>query len=180
VVFTHAYADHLWGALDDFEDAERFANATYVIAAAEWDFWADPETAERVPDWLKGMARGTARVLKKIEAKIERRKAGEAVAPGLTFVDIAGHTPGHMAVIVESGRERLLVGGDALNNPIVSFRRPDWPFGSDYDRQAGAKTRRKLLDRLAADRIAFIGFHLPWPGIGRVVRDGAAYRFEPA
>ena len=84
VVFTHGHADHLWGALDDFEDAERFPNASYVIPAAEWDFWTDPETPGRLPDWLKGMARGSARVLRKIEPKVERRHPGEAVAPGLT------------------------------------------------------------------------------------------------
>ncbi len=75
VVFTHGHADHLWGALDDFDDSERFANASYVISAAEWDFWIDPDTPSRVPDWLKGMARGSARILKRLEGKIERRKA---------------------------------------------------------------------------------------------------------
>jgi glyoxylase-like metal-dependent hydrolase (beta-lactamase superfamily II) len=180
VVFTHGHADHLWGALDDFEDAERFPNASYVIPAAEWDFWTDPDTPGRLPDWLKGMARGSARVLRKIEPKVERRRAGEAVAPGLTYLDTAGHTPGHMAVMAESRGERLLIGGDALNNPIVSFARPDWPFGSDLDRDAAASTRRTLLDRLAGDRIPLIGFHLPWPGIGRVARQGSGYRFELA
>jgi glyoxylase-like metal-dependent hydrolase (beta-lactamase superfamily II) len=179
VVFTHGHADHLWGVLDDFEDAERFPNATYVMPAAEWDFWTDPDTAGRLPDWLKGMGRGSARVLKRIEAKVERRRAGEAVAPGLTYLDTAGHTPGHMAVMVESGGERLLVGGDALANPIVSFARPDWPFGSDLDKDAAAATRARLLDRLASDRIPLIGFHLPWPGIGRVARAGLGYRFGP-
>jgi len=180
VVFTHGHADHLWGALDDFEDAERFPNASYVIPAAEWDFWTDPDTPGRLPDWLKGMARGSARVLKKIEPKVERRRPGDAVAPGLTYLDTAGHTPGHMAVMAESRGERLLVGGDALANPIVSFARPDWPFGSDLDKDAAASTRRTLLDRLAGDRIPLIGFHLPWPGIGRVARQGTGYRFEPA
>src|SRR5215207_9676935 len=180
VVFTHGHADHLWGALDDFEDAERFPNASYVIPAAEWDFWTDPDTPGRLPDWLKGMARGSARVLRKIEPKVERRRPGEAVAPGLTYLDTAGHTPGHMAVMAESRGERLLVGGDALNNPVVSFARPDWPFGSDLDRDAAASTRRTLLDRLAGDRIPLIGFHLPWPGIGRVARQGSGYRFELA
>ena len=124
VVFTHGHADHLWGALDDFEDAERFPNASYVIPAAEWDFWTDPDTPGRLPDWLKGMARGSARVLRKIEPKVERRRPGEAVAAGLTYLDTAGHTPGHMAVMAESRGERLLVGGDALNNADRLVRPP--------------------------------------------------------
>ena len=98
IVFTHLHADHLWGAIDDFDDAPRYPNATYVISAAEWDFWNDPKTAETAPDWLKGMAIGTARMLKKLESKVERRKPGEAVGPGLTYVDSSGHTPGHYVI----------------------------------------------------------------------------------
>jgi glyoxylase-like metal-dependent hydrolase (beta-lactamase superfamily II) len=41
-------------------------------------------------------------------------------------------------------------------------------------------TRRKLLDRLASDRSKFIGFHLPYPGVGTVERKDSAYRFVPA
>jgi hypothetical protein len=40
-----------------------------------------------------------------------------------------------------------------------------------------AETRRKLLDRLAADRSKLIGFHLPYPGVGTVERKDSAYRF---
>ncbi len=50
VVFTHAHADHLWGAIDDFDDGERFPNARYVIASAEWDFWTDPDAPSRLPN----------------------------------------------------------------------------------------------------------------------------------
>jgi len=141
VVFTHAHADHLWGAIDDFDDSERFPNASYVISAQEWDFWVDPGTPARVPDWLKGMALASARILKRLEGKLERRNAGEGVAAGLTFVDTAGHTPGHMSVMVESGGERLLIGADALSHPAASFARPDWRWGSDYDSDRAVATR---------------------------------------
>ena len=59
VVFTHAHADHLWGAIDDFGDGDRFPNASYVISAAEWDFWTRSATPRRkCRTALKGMALG--------------------------------------------------------------------------------------------------------------------------
>jgi glyoxylase-like metal-dependent hydrolase (beta-lactamase superfamily II) len=179
VVFTHGHADHLWGAIDDFDDSERFPNASYVISAPEWDFWIDPNTPTRVPDWLKGIARGSARILKRLEGKIERRKPGEQIGAGLSFVETVGHTPGHMSVMVESGGARLLIGADALTHVAVSFARPEWRWGTDHDGDRAIATRKRLLDQLAADRVPLIGFHLPWPGHGMVERSGTAYRFVP-
>jgi glyoxylase-like metal-dependent hydrolase (beta-lactamase superfamily II) len=180
VVFTHGHADHLWGAIDDFGDGERFPNAEYVIGAAEWDFWTDPDTPSRVPDWLKGMAIGSARVLRTLENKIERRNDGDEVAPGLIYLSTPGHTPGHMSVLLESGGKRLLVGGDVFNNNAVSFAKPEWPVGSDFDRDMGIATRKRMLGELASDAMPLIGFHLSWPGHGIVERGGTAYRFIPA
>ena len=179
VVFTHGHADHLWGAIDDFDDAERFPNARYVVSAAEWDFWTHPDTPSRVPDWLKGMAIASARILTQIEKKVERRGAGDTVAPGMVYVGTPGHTPGHMAVGVENAGQRLLIAGDVFNNNAVSFAKPEWRVGGDFDRDQGITTRKQLLDQLATDRIPLIGFHLSWPGYGMVERRGTAYRFVP-
>jgi glyoxylase-like metal-dependent hydrolase (beta-lactamase superfamily II) len=179
VVFTHGHADHLWGAIDDFGDGDRFPNASYVISAAEWDFWTNPDTASRVPDALKGMALASARILKTIEKKVERRKDGETVAPGFTYLATPGHTPGHMAVVIADGGQRLIVGGDVLTNTAISFARPDWRMGADFERDQGVTTRKRLLDQLATERIPLVGFHLAWPGYGAVERTGTAYRFVP-
>jgi len=179
VVFTHGHADHLWGVIDDFDDGERFPNASYVIGAAEWDFWTHPDTASRVPEALKGMALGSNRILKAIEKKVERRNGGDRVAPGLSYLATPGHTPGHMAVLIEDSGERLVVGGDVLTNSAISFARPEWRIGADFDRDEGIATRKRLLAQLATDRIPLIGFHIAWPGLGVVEREGPAYRFTP-
>ena len=179
VVFTHAHADHLWGAIDDFDDSERFPNARYVMAGAEWEFWTSPAARSRMPEFMVGMARGSERVFSRLEPKLDRIASEGSLAPGLSYLSTPGHTPGHMAVLVESGREQVLIGGDVLAHPQISFQKPDWPIGSDTDRESSAATRRRLLDRLASDRTALIGFHLPWPGLGRVERAGSAYRFLP-
>lgn len=178
VVFTHGHADHLWGVIDDL-DEERFPAASYVISAAEWDFWTNPTTVATVPDWLKPMAQAAMRILKRLDGRLERRKGGEAVASGLTYVDTSGHTPGHMSIMAESGGARLMIGGDMLTHIAVSFARPEWRIGSDYDRDRAVTARKSMLDWLATDRIPLVGFHLPWPGHGMVERHGAAFRFVP-
>nr|WP_245451052.1 MBL fold metallo-hydrolase [Methylobacterium brachiatum] len=177
VVFTHAHPDHLWGAIDDFDDSERFPNARYVVPAAEWDFWTRDDVENLVPDWLKGLSVGSRRTLRRLESKLERRKPGESIAPGLTYVATPGHTPGHASVLVEAGREQVLIGGDALSHGVLSFRRPAWAFGSDLDRDLASRTRLTLLDRLANERMTLVGFHLPGSGVGHVERAGDSYRF---
>jgi hypothetical protein len=44
------------------------------------------------------------------EPRIERRNAGDAVAPGLTYVETFGRTPGHMPLMLASGRDGVRIG----------------------------------------------------------------------
>jgi glyoxylase-like metal-dependent hydrolase (beta-lactamase superfamily II) len=180
VIFTHAHPDHLWGVIDEFDEANNFPNAAYLIGSGEWDFWISQETAGRVPDTFRGIAAGSRRRLKIIESRVQRRKANDELAAGVTFVDAAGHTPGHMCVLLTSEQERLMIGGDALNHAVVSFEKPAWRWGSDLDPDKGAATRKRLLDMLATDGIGLIAYHIPYPGRGRVERSDGAYRFVPA
>ncbi len=84
-----------------------------------------------------------------------------------------------MAVVIENGGQRLIVGGDVLTHTAISFARPDWRNGSDFHRDQGIDTRKRLVDQLAAGRIRRIGFHLAWPGYGAAERTGTVYRFTP-
>jgi hypothetical protein len=40
-------------------------------------------------------------------------------------------------------------------------------------------SRRKLIDRVIADKMMICGSHFPFPGSGVFVKDGAAYAFTP-
>jgi glyoxylase-like metal-dependent hydrolase (beta-lactamase superfamily II) len=168
VVLTHAHPDHCWGVIDDFEEAERFPNASYLIGAAEWDFWMDPDIASKVPDQLVPFGLGAQRNLMPVAEKTDRVYDGHTVIPGVTMISTPGHTPGHMSVMVDSGGGQLLVTGDALTHQTVSFERPDWHFGFDQIPEQAVETRKTLLGMLAADKVNIIGYHLPWPGMGRV------------
>ena len=40
-------------------------------------------------------------------------------------------------------------------------------------------TRKKLLDRAAADRMLVQGYHFPFPASGYIARDAKGYNFVP-
>ncbi|MEQ1716238.1 MAG: hypothetical protein ABL907_09680 [Hyphomicrobium sp.] len=54
---------------------------------------------------------------------------------------------------------------------------PDWKPDADQDPERSIAARKALLGRLATDRSRIIGFHLPFPGVGRVERKGATYTY---
>jgi glyoxylase-like metal-dependent hydrolase (beta-lactamase superfamily II) len=178
LVLTHGHPDHLWGALDDFEEFPRFPNARHIITESEHAYWLGPPPPD-APAFHEGMALGAARVLEAIDEVLERVSGEVEVAPGVTLLPTPGHTPGHVSVRVDDGDAGLLILGDALTHAVVSFQRPGWRLATDADPDAAAATRTRLLDMLGADGLPVIGFHLPWPGIGRVERSGDSYAFAP-
>jgi glyoxylase-like metal-dependent hydrolase (beta-lactamase superfamily II) len=97
IVFTHAHPDHLWGTLDDFDNEPMFPNASYVIAAAEWNFWMAGDIALRLPEDRQNFAPGAKRNLTAIKDKVRMIKPGEDIVTGIRAIDTSGHTPGHLA-----------------------------------------------------------------------------------
>ena len=176
VVFTHAHPDHLWGLLDDFEDP-AFPNATYLIGKSEWDYWIDPETVNTIGEARTTFAVGARRRLALIEDNITFFKDGEEILPGIAVRATFGHTPGHMAFHIAQGSNNLMVLGDCVGNHHVAFERPEWRAGSDQDGDLGAATRVALLDQLASEHMSIIGYHMPYPGIGRAEKRGDGFIF---
>jgi glyoxylase-like metal-dependent hydrolase (beta-lactamase superfamily II) len=178
VVFTHGHPDHLWGTVDELDELVT-PDAAFFVASAEWDFWTGDNATRGLPPDRAGFVTGARRNYAAIKDKVKMVKPGDEIIAGLHLIDTPGHTQGHVSLYL-AGTDGLIVGGDVLTHPLISFQHPEWRPTADHVPDQAAATRRKLLDRLATDRSKLIGFHLPYPGTGIVERKDNAYRFVPA
>ena len=178
VVFTHAHPDHIWATLG--EGGLRYPNAAYYVASAEWDFWTNPDLKTQMPQEMHGFIDGAVKHLTAVEDRVTMLKDGDDIVTGISVLDSAGHTPGHISLMLAGG-EGLIITGDAIPGPKeMYFPHPDWTLGFDADPAMAVVKRKAMLDRAATDKMKMLGYHWTYPGVGFAERDGTAYRFVPA
>lgn len=169
LVLTHGHSDHCWGTMGA-DGTPNFPNATIYMAREELDFWESDPPAER----LERSVAGVARHLLPLRERIVFVRDGEEFLPGVQALLTPGHTPGHMAYLFAGNW--CLTGDVAFHDPL-SYAFPEARSAFDTDREQGVETRKRLLGRLADEHIAVVGYHHPWPGLGRVERTGRTFRF---
>lgn len=171
VVVSHAHPDHLWGLMGA-DGTPNFPNAQIFISQADYDFWtADAQL--NGDGFVKLNAETTVKQLKPNMEKITFLKGGEEFLPGIQAIATPGHTPGHMSFMITSDGETFCNLADISHHYVLLFEKPWVEFAYDTDAKAAVASRTKMLDMLATDKIQFVSFHFPWPGIGYAGRHGA-------
>ena len=172
VYLTHFHGDHVAGLV--VEDGRLdFPNARFITTRAEWDEW--------MGRWAGSDSAGDQRNLERFTSLADRFsfvEDGDEIAPGVSVVDLAGHTLGHSGLLVESRGQSLIHLVDLLHQAF-QFEHVDWPFVFDSDSDLAAQTRRRVLRQCADDGVLTLFYHLPFPGLGTVKAKGDAFSFEP-
>jgi glyoxylase-like metal-dependent hydrolase (beta-lactamase superfamily II) len=148
LIVTHAHYDHI-GNLDEFPAAE------VVMSAREYDFWTGPmaarplfaTSAETADIETLRRARQAGRLRFLPEAPVTARQR-QQVADGVDVLEIGGHTPGQLIVLVRTGDTEAVLASDALH--YYDEMRLDRPFAHVTDLPA-MYAGFELLRELAAD-----------------------------
>ncbi len=186
VALTHAHPDHCWGLADD-DGNMLYPNARIAIDKRELDYWTDlsilsTPKGEAMNAHMRDHFIGAH---KNLTPYVERDRIiivsdGFEVAPGVTAVGAAGHSPGHTHYKIESNGETMVVWGDCCHHQVLLLQHPEWGFLFDYDNKEASRTRVRVLTEVARERHTVLSYHFTFPGRGHLVEMDGRFRWLPS
>jgi glyoxylase-like metal-dependent hydrolase (beta-lactamase superfamily II) len=167
VVITHCHGDHIgWNVTwDGVTPSATFPNATYHVAAADWEHYTKPENRNDAFE----------RSVRPLEAlgRLKLVRGMERIADDIRTLPANGHTPGHQCVVVESEGSTGVLTGDLFHN-VAQITEQSWCPVYDWNTTMSRAARSDVLNRAQKGGWLVFSGHLPTGrSIGRVVaREG--------
>ena len=130
VVLTHAHWDHV-------QNIDVFAQAPLCVHPDERRYSHAPHRADwATPAW-------TGDILERMD--VREIEDGDELIPGVSVVDLAGHTVGSVGIAVENADGLSLITGDALHYAHVALTRANPLIFWDPDQAAASIDRAVSL-----------------------------------
>ncbi len=173
VINTHLHFDHSGGntLLKDGKVVPTFPKARYVVQMGEWEDATHPNERNRAsylePNFVPI---AEARQLETVQGQAE-------VAPGVHAVPVGGHTAYHQMVIVEGGRQALVIPTDLV--PTASHLPLPYIMGYDlYPMDTLAFKRAFVREAVAREYLIFFE-HDPDLAAGYIREENGRKHVEP-
>lgn len=171
VLCTHLHPDHVgWNTkLIDGRWVPTFPNARYIISARDVEHGRTTESEN--PFYRES-------VLPVIDAgQAELVEMDHQIEDGIWLEPTPGHTPGHVAIHLESRGEHAVMWGDLLHSPAQAAY-PHWAYARDTDAAQSTASRHKVLGACVEHNHLVLTGHFPAPSVGHVRAEGDAYWFH--
>lgn len=177
VIVTHMHVDHISGLVAG--GRRSFPRAEIHIDKRDVTYFTDAGLASNAPDLLKSSFAKAQEVVR-LYPRLQRIDGERQIARGISTVDLAGHTPGHIGVRIEDGGESLMLVADMLFHPAAHPALPGLGILFEHDKAAADASRARFFQRAADEKILLAATHMPFPGLGRIVKDGSSLRWMAA
>jgi glyoxylase-like metal-dependent hydrolase (beta-lactamase superfamily II) len=175
VLCTHLHLDHCgWNTRREGDRwVPAFPNARYLFDQGELEFWQKKRDAgeahmEHVGDAIQPIVDA---------GLVDFITPGHRITDEIRLIPTPGHTSGHVSVHISSAGQDAVITGDVVHHPL-QLAAPDWENNFDFDKDAGARQRRRFFGLYADQPALVIGSHFAEPGAGRIVTEGDAWRLE--
>jgi len=162
VVNTHLHFDHSGGntTLKDGKVVPTFPKARYVVQMGEWEDATHPNERNRAsylePNFVP---LAESRQLETVQGQAE-------VAPGVHVVPVGGHTAYHQMVIVEGGRQALVIPTDLV--PTTAHLPLPYIMGYDLFPVGTLEAKRRVLKDAAERGSTLLFYHDVKTPLGRI------------
>jgi glyoxylase-like metal-dependent hydrolase (beta-lactamase superfamily II) len=174
LILTHFHPDHIGGVCDEHLNP-IYPNAKYILHQAEYDYWYG-QKADLENPLFKLFIQQNIDPIRHLDMLLINQNHQEIVA-GLHAIKIPGHTPGQIALRVESNGEKLLYISDAWLHPL-HIKHLDWQTSYDLDHELAKKSRIKMLELAYQESMLIQSFHFDFPGLGHIDKTSSGWHWE--
>jgi len=175
VMCTHLHVDHVgWNTrLDNGRWVPTFKNARYVWSRADFDHYLKVDQDPKTAPANAGSFRDS--VLPVVEAGLTQMVDGAAeIDEHLKVEPAPGHTPGTVAIKLESRGEKAVFCGDILHHAIQVFH-PEWNSFACAEAAGARKSRRATLEHCAGSGARLLPCHFGAPFSCHIDHSGAGF-----